>query len=75
MPHMHSRGCRLVESLRPFPGMQHLDVAGGTGDVAFRVLRAIRQVGAVLRDIRKVDAEVSCFQGFLDWPSSPLSRL
>eukprot|EP00798_Chlamydomonas_sp_ICE-L_P013335 gene13335-19174_t len=32
-----------VESLRPFPGMQHLDVAGGTGDVAFRVLRAIRQ--------------------------------
>ena len=23
--------------------MRHLDVAGGTGDVAFRVLRAIRQ--------------------------------
>lgn len=35
---------RLVETLRPFPGQQHLDVAGGTGDVAFRVLRAIRQV-------------------------------
>lgn len=34
--------CRLVESLRPFPGQQHLDVAGGTGDVAFRVLRAVR---------------------------------
>lgn len=34
---------RLVETLRPFPGMHHLDVAGGTGDVAFRVLRAIRQ--------------------------------
>ncbi|GLI63288.1 hypothetical protein VaNZ11_006194, partial [Volvox africanus] len=33
---------RLVESLRPFPGQEHLDVAGGTGDVAFRVLRAIR---------------------------------
>ena len=33
---------RLVESLSPFPGMRHLDVAGGTGDVAFRVLRAIR---------------------------------
>ncbi|MEW5317542.1 MAG: hypothetical protein WDW38_008830 [Sanguina aurantia] len=32
----------LVEKLRPFPGMQHLDVAGGTGDVAMRVLRAIR---------------------------------
>lgn len=34
--------CSLVETLGPFAGMQHLDVAGGTGDVAFRVLRAIR---------------------------------
>jgi len=33
---------RLVESLAPFPGMRHLDVAGGTGDVAFRVYRSIR---------------------------------
>ncbi|KAI5075122.1 hypothetical protein GOP47_0009198 [Adiantum capillus-veneris] len=32
---------RLVSKLRPFPGMQHLDVAGGTGDVAFRVLDAV----------------------------------
>ncbi|GBF90365.1 hypothetical protein Rsub_02471 [Raphidocelis subcapitata] len=32
---------RLVETLRPFPGMRHLDVAGGTGDVALRVLAAI----------------------------------
>eukprot|EP00983_Pelagomonas_calceolata_P131823 1161813-Pelagomonas_calceolata.AAC.11 len=37
---------RLVDTLRPFPGMHHLDVAGGTGDVAFRVLRAIRQAEA-----------------------------
>ncbi len=35
--------CRLVEKLRPFPGMRHLDVAGGTGDVAFRVLEAMRR--------------------------------
>jgi 2-methoxy-6-polyprenyl-1,4-benzoquinol methylase len=27
--------------------MQHLDVAGGTGDVAFRVLRAIRAAEAL----------------------------
>ncbi|XP_037491210.1 LOW QUALITY PROTEIN: 2-methoxy-6-polyprenyl-1,4-benzoquinol methylase, mitochondrial [Jatropha curcas] len=27
---------RLVCKLNPFPGMKHLDVAGGTGDVAFR---------------------------------------
>ena len=33
---------RLVCRLRPFPGMHHLDVAGGTGDVGLRVLRAIR---------------------------------
>jgi ubiquinone/menaquinone biosynthesis C-methylase UbiE len=37
---------RLVEVLRPFPGMRHLDVAGGTGDVAFRVLAAIQAAEA-----------------------------
>jgi len=30
-----------VAKLRPFAGMQHLDVAGGTGDVALRVLRGM----------------------------------
>ena len=39
---MPSRRPRLVEKLRPAAGIRHLDVAGGTGDVAFRVLRAIR---------------------------------
>lgn len=32
---------RFVEMLAPFPGMKHIDVAGGTGDVAFRVLKAM----------------------------------
>jgi len=32
----------FVEKLRPFPGMRHLDVAGGTGDIAFRVIDAAR---------------------------------
>ena len=32
----------LVQTLRPAPGQVHLDVAGGTGDVAFRVLAALR---------------------------------
>ncbi|PUZ43815.1 hypothetical protein GQ55_8G037500 [Panicum hallii var. hallii] len=36
---------RLVSKLNPFPGMKHLDVAGGTGDVAFRVLERIKSVG------------------------------
>ncbi|KAJ8447656.1 hypothetical protein Cgig2_031710 [Carnegiea gigantea] len=51
---------RLVEELNPFPGMKHLDVAGGTGhlscsgaaiivncglgDVAFRVLESINKM-------------------------------
>ena len=43
---MHSRRPRLVEKLRPAAGIRHLDVAGGTGDVAFRVLRAIRAAEA-----------------------------
>lgn len=43
---------RLVSNLNPFPGMKHLDVAGGTGDVAFRILDTIRSVDRrALRDI------------------------
>ena len=33
----------LVDKVGVFPGMTHLDVAGGTGDVAFRVLRELRR--------------------------------
>lgn len=32
-----------MQDLKPFAGMRHLDVAGGTGDVAFRVLDQITQ--------------------------------
>ncbi|KAJ7957245.1 2-methoxy-6-polyprenyl-1,4-benzoquinol methylase, mitochondrial [Quillaja saponaria] len=35
---------RLISKLNPFPGMKHLDVAGGTGDVAFRILETINSV-------------------------------
>ncbi|OEL33866.1 2-methoxy-6-polyprenyl-1,4-benzoquinol methylase, mitochondrial [Dichanthelium oligosanthes] len=35
---------RLISKLNPFPGMKHLDVAGGTGDVAFRVLERVKSV-------------------------------
>ncbi|AQK97969.1 2-methoxy-6-polyprenyl-14-benzoquinol methylase mitochondrial [Zea mays] len=35
---------RLISKLNPFPAMKHLDVAGGTGDVAFRVLERIKSV-------------------------------
>ena len=39
----------LVSKIGVFPGMTHLDVAGGTGDVAFRVLRALRAEEAAAR--------------------------
>ncbi|KAL7227957.1 hypothetical protein ACSBR1_022771 [Camellia fascicularis] len=35
---------RLVSKLNPFPGMKHLDVAGGTGNVAFRILETINRL-------------------------------
>uniref|UniRef100_A0A2P2JB71 2-methoxy-6-polyprenyl-1,4-benzoquinol methylase, mitochondrial n=2 Tax=Rhizophora mucronata TaxID=61149 RepID=A0A2P2JB71_RHIMU len=35
---------RLASKLNPFLGMKHLDVAGGTGDVAFRILESINSV-------------------------------
>ncbi|WCJ42245.1 2-methoxy-6-polyprenyl-1 4-benzoquinol methylase mitochondrial [Euphorbia peplus] len=35
---------RLVSNLSPFPGMKHLDVAGGTGDIAFRILDSVKSV-------------------------------
>lgn len=35
---------RLVSELSPFPGMKHLDVAGGTGDVAFRILERVNSI-------------------------------
>lgn len=49
--------CRLVAAVQPYAGMQHLDVAGGTGDVAFRMLRAM-QVGATTSAlIREMSAD------------------
>lgn len=39
--------------MQPFAGMQHLDVAGGTGDVAVRVLRAMQ--------VCMANASMQCF--------------
>ncbi|KAK7349124.1 hypothetical protein VNO77_06232 [Canavalia gladiata] len=55
---------RLVSMLNPFPGMKHLDVAGGTGDVAFRILENINRVKQ--RGLRRVfedtlDAETQIY--------------
>lgn len=48
---------RLVSKLAPFPGMQHLDVAGGTGDVAFRVVDAIQKAEQRVRGSALADAD------------------
>ena len=50
---------RLVEKLRPWAGMRHLDVAGGTGDVAFRVLDAMRREAAAVRGVPRAAATPS----------------
>ncbi|KAF3506330.1 hypothetical protein F2Q69_00001084 [Brassica cretica] len=43
----------VFTNLSPFAGMKHLDVAGGTGDVAFRIFDAVNSVKR--RALRKVD--------------------
>ncbi|KAJ6844489.1 2-methoxy-6-polyprenyl-1,4-benzoquinol methylase, mitochondrial [Iris pallida] len=48
---------RLVSKLHPFPGMKHLDVAGGTGDVAFRILENINSVSRRATQDGITDAE------------------
>ncbi|CAJ1951329.1 unnamed protein product [Sphenostylis stenocarpa] len=54
---------RLVSKLNPFPGMKHLDVAGGTGDVAFRILENINKVKlrglqGVLQDTLEAETQI-----------------
>lgn len=54
---------RLVSKLNPFPGMRHLDVAGGTGDVAFRILESLngvyrRAVQDVLQDNLQEETQI-----------------
>ena len=45
---------RFVEGIRPRPGSTLLDVAGGTGDIAFRYLdRAGASAGAIICDINE----------------------
>lgn len=39
----------LIDSLRPRPGQRFLDVAGGTGDISFRILDRLRELSATGR--------------------------
>jgi demethylmenaquinone methyltransferase/2-methoxy-6-polyprenyl-1,4-benzoquinol methylase len=65
----------MMDWLAPRPGMRLLDVAGGTGDVAFRLLRRIRGDGhATVLDLTedmlaegRKRAEATEFADRLDW--------
>ena len=65
----------LVDWLAPWPGMRLLDVAGGTGDVAFRFLRRVKgrgratvldMTGDMLAEGRR-RAEAADLADALDW--------
>jgi demethylmenaquinone methyltransferase/2-methoxy-6-polyprenyl-1,4-benzoquinol methylase len=64
-----------IDWLAPWPGMRLVDVAGGTGDIAFRFLRRLKGRGHatvvdmtadMLAEGRK-RAEATDFAGALDW--------
>jgi demethylmenaquinone methyltransferase/2-methoxy-6-polyprenyl-1,4-benzoquinol methylase len=65
----------MLDWLAPRPGMRLLDVAGGTGDIAFRFLRRVRGDGhATVLDMTedmlsqgRRRAEATTFAGALDW--------
>jgi demethylmenaquinone methyltransferase/2-methoxy-6-polyprenyl-1,4-benzoquinol methylase len=65
----------MLDWLAPWPGMRLLDVAGGTGDIAFRFLRRVKGQGhATVLDMTedmleagRRRAEAARFAGALDW--------
>lgn len=64
----------MMDWLAPRPGQRLLDVAGGTGDIAFRFLRRAPSASAVVCDMTEgmllegqKRAEAESFAGRLDW--------
>jgi demethylmenaquinone methyltransferase/2-methoxy-6-polyprenyl-1,4-benzoquinol methylase len=62
---------RMIAALRPRPGMSVLDVAGGTGDIAFRILdrthhRANVFVCDITEDMLRVGRDRSIDRGLVD---------
>jgi demethylmenaquinone methyltransferase/2-methoxy-6-polyprenyl-1,4-benzoquinol methylase len=65
----------MLDWLAPRPGMALLDVAGGTGDIAFRFLRRVHGQGhatvldmtADMLEAGRRRPEASTYEGALDW--------
>ncbi|MEM8571892.1 MAG: bifunctional demethylmenaquinone methyltransferase/2-methoxy-6-polyprenyl-1,4-benzoquinol methylase UbiE [Pseudomonadota bacterium] len=65
----------MLDWLAPRPGMRLLDVAGGTGDIAFRFLERVRGDGSVsvldmtepMLDEGRTRSETQRIEGKLDW--------
>ncbi|MGB4106287.1 MAG: bifunctional demethylmenaquinone methyltransferase/2-methoxy-6-polyprenyl-1,4-benzoquinol methylase UbiE [Alphaproteobacteria bacterium] len=61
---------RLVRSIRPRPGQKFLDVAGGTGDIAFRILKKAPGAEVTVCDINphmlEVGRDRALDRGWLD---------
>jgi demethylmenaquinone methyltransferase/2-methoxy-6-polyprenyl-1,4-benzoquinol methylase len=64
----------MIDWLAPRPGLRLLDVAGGTGDIAFRVLRRAEGARATVLDMTEAmlvegrrRAEAEALEGRLDW--------
>jgi demethylmenaquinone methyltransferase/2-methoxy-6-polyprenyl-1,4-benzoquinol methylase len=73
----------LLDWLAPRPGIRHLDVAGGTGDIAMRLLRRLKgEASVTLADINLAMLEVgrdrALDRGWLkeiDWVAADAERL
>jgi demethylmenaquinone methyltransferase/2-methoxy-6-polyprenyl-1,4-benzoquinol methylase len=64
----------MIDWLAPRPGMRLLDVAGGTGDIAFRVLRRVPDATATVLDMTEAmlvegrrRAEAEALSDRLEW--------
>lgn len=50
---------RFIERIDPYPGVQLLDVAGGTGDVSFKFLNSIKQRHGSLGSSKAVVCDIN----------------
>ncbi len=73
----------FIDSLAPRPGMRILDVAGGTGDIAFRALRAadgkarirVLDINEAMLAVGRARARERGFEERLDWICADAERL